>query len=177
MNTTGTATALFLAANDRQATDMNVVSVSNTEQVGANIVSVRTTQRFLGSAPPASGSFALPAAVPAFTMPAQAGAPYPSWTANGSTPADYQGTSSTIMAIFTGQNAVSTVQATRAYLVANGQSTSYALATPILPNYQTVWAPASPLQNGTVSMTGASLTSAPVAGTVINNASRLQSPP
>ena len=80
LNTTGTGTALFLATADRLPSDMNSLFVSNTEQVGANGLSQRTSIRYFGSAPPASGTFAMPAAVPAFTVTPQGTT---SWTIAG----------------------------------------------------------------------------------------------
>jgi len=178
LSPTANGTALFLATADRLPTDMNSLSISNTEQVGANGISQRTSIRYFGSGPPASGTFALPAAVPAFTVTAQGGAPpYPSWTVAGATPADYQTVGSNVSTVITGPAAVSVITATRAYLQANGQAANYSLATPILPNFLPAWAPASPLEDALVIMFGGNLTATPVAGTVINSGTRLQSPP
>jgi hypothetical protein len=95
----------------------------------------------------------------------------------GTTPADYQTTTGTISATVTSTGALSTITATRAWLQANQQATSYSLSTPILPNYTASWAPAAPLGSAAVSMTSATLSGAPVAGTAIHTAQRLQTPP
>lgn len=180
LNSTGTGTALFLATADRQATDMNSLTISNTEPVGANGASLRFAVLYFGSAPPAGSSFALPQAVPSFTVTAQAGAPYPSWTVAGSTPTDYQTTTSTVGAAITGANAVHIVTATRAWQLAQtpAQTANYSLATPILPApFVAAWAANAPLEDATVIMIGGNFTTAPVAGSRLNTAFRVQSPP
>jgi hypothetical protein len=176
LNTTGTGTAVFLATADRLPTDMNSLSISNTEQVGANGISLRISQRYFGSAPPAGNTFALPAAVPAFTVTPQ-GTPLTSWTIAGAIPADYQGATSFVAASITGPAAVSSITATRGWLQLNNQAANYSLVTPILPGALPAWLPASPLEDGAVILIGANLTAAPVAGTVVNFGTRLQSPP
>ena len=176
LTTTGAGTAYFMSGPDRLTTDMNSLAITNTEAIGNN-VNFRTSLLFLGSGPPAGSSFALPAAVPAFTTTAGATTPYQLWTVAGATPADYQTASSTVAAAITGPAAVWIVTATRAYLQANGQATNYSLATPILPGFTPAWAAASPLEDATVIMIGGNLTATPVAGQAIHTAFRLQSPP
>ena len=130
-------------------------------------ISLRISQRYFGSAPPAGNTFALPAAVPAFTVTPQ-GTPLTSWTIAGAIPADYQGASSFVSATITGPAAVSIITATRGWLQANNQATNYSLVTPILPGALPAWLPASPLEDASVILIGANLTAAPVAGTVVN---------
>ncbi len=171
--TSGAGTALFLAPADRLATDLVSLAITNTEQTGSNL-DFRSSIRYLGSAPPASGSFALPAAVPPFTVSPVNGAPVPTWSVSGQTPADYQTADGLIEVIFTGSSAVYSVAATRAWLVANGFSTNYTLTGPTLPNFLAQWAPASPLAETVMSMIGANFTTAPVAGSILHLAIRQQ---
>jgi hypothetical protein len=171
--TSGAGTALFLAPADRLGTDLVSLDIANTEQSG-NSIDFRGSTRYLGSAPPASGSGALPAAVPAFTVSPVQGAPVPTWSASGQTPADYQTASSLILTVFTGSSAVYSITATGGWLVANGFSTNYTLAGPTLPNFLAQWAPASPLAETIVSMFGGNFLTAPVAGSVIHFAIRQQ---
>jgi hypothetical protein len=169
----GAGTALFLAPADRLGTDMVSLGITYLEQSGNNL-DLRNSIRYLGSAPPASGAFALPAAVPPFTVSQVQGAPVTTWSATGPTPADYQTASSFILASFEGTSAVYSITATRAWLVANNMSTNYTLAGPTLPNFLAQWAPASPLASSIVSMVGGNFTTTPVAGSVANFAIRQQ---
>jgi hypothetical protein len=169
----GAGTALFLAPADRLGTDMVSLVITYLEQSGNNL-DLRNSIRYLGSAPPASGAFALPAAVPGFTVSQVQGAPVTTWSATGQTPADYQTASSLILVSFEGSSAVYSITATRAWLVANNMSTNYTLAGPNLPNFLASWAPASPLANTIVSMAGGNFTTTPVAGSVASFAIRQQ---
>ncbi len=175
LGTMNTGTALFLSPGDRLGTDLLSLNITNANTVGT-VTDFRNTVRYLGSAPPASGSFALPQAVPAFVVSAVAGAPVPTWSAAGSIPTDYQGATSSVGASFTGANSgpLYTITATRGWLTANGMSTNYTLAGPILPGFLAAWAPGAPLDDSSVIMFGSFGTTAPVAGTVINFAFRLQ---
>ena len=175
LNTSGTVNMLFPQPGDRLPTDLWSLMISNTELVGENI-NTRIQTRYVGSAPPASGTFALVAAVPAFTTSQVNGAPVPSWVASGSIPADYQQPTSIVSAAFAGGNLgqLFTIAATRAWLQANNMGTNYTLTSPTLPGFLQAWAPAAPLDNATVIMLGTNLTTAPTAGSVINIGSRTQ---
>ena len=172
--TSGNGTALFLAPADRLGTDLVSLTYTNTDQPSGSVIDFRTSIRYLGSAPPASGSFALPASVPAFTVSQVQNAPVTTWSATGQTPADYQTASSLVLVSFEGSSAVYSITATRAWLVANNMSTNYTLAGPTLPNFLAQWAPASPLANTIISMVGGNFTTTPVAGSVANIALRQQ---
>jgi uncharacterized membrane protein len=178
LNTTGSGNMLFMASSDRLATDMNSLNILNTELSG-NVTSVRSTIRYVGSGPPATTSFALPAAVPAFTTTQVGGAPVTTWTIAGSTPADYQTANSVIEAAVQGAggSTLYTMGMTRGYATANGMSTSYTLTGPTLPGFLQAWAPAAPLVDASVLMFGSNITTTPVAGSVANVGIRLvQSP-
>ena len=172
---TGSGSMLFPQPGDRLSTDMWLLSATHLELDQNGKGDSRTSSRYVGSAPPASLTFALPGKVPAFTVSAVAGASIP-WAAAGSIPAEYQATASTISATFTGAggNASATLIATRSWLVANSMSTSYTLTGPTLPNFQAAWAPASPLTSTAVSMTATNLTGPATAGSFLNTAVRIQ---
>lgn len=179
VGTTPSGNMLFLAANDRLATDMNAFGIINTELAG-DIVNGRSTFHYFGPNPPASTAFPLPAAVPAFTVTQVAGAPVTTWQASGQIPADYQDATSVVEASFQGggETTLYTISATRGWLTANNMSTSYTLAGPNLPGFQAQWAPAAPLVDAQVIMFGSNLTgSMPVAGSVINIGFRLVESP
>jgi len=169
---------LFVAPGDRLSTDMNALNIANQSESG-NVIDFRTAIRYLGSAPPATTTFALPQSVPAFTVAPVNGAPVPTWSASGQTPTDYQTSTSLIEASFqgAGETTLFTVGATRAWLTANGFSTSYTLTSPTLPGFLAQWAPAAPLVDAQVVMFGSNITTTPVAGSVVNIGFRLvQSP-
>lgn len=174
---TNSGTMLFLAPGDRLGTDLMSLDLSNSELVGNNI-DFRVSTRYIGSAPPASGNFTLNASVPPFTVSPVNGAPVPTWSAAGQTPSDYQPANSLIGVSFAGagENTLYSIQATRAWLVANNFSTSYTLTGPTLPGFLAQWAPAAPLVDSEVIMFGSNITTAPVAGSIINIAFRLQAP-
>lgn len=173
----GAGNMLFLQPADRLSTDMNLLSITNTELQGDNISS-RSQIRYVGSAPPASGTFALPAAVPAFTVSPVNGAAVPSWVVTGQTPAEYQTAASVISVAYTGANGqLYTIAASRAWQTANNMNTSYTLTQPTLPGFLSAWAAQPPLEDATVIMIGANATATPTVGTVANLAFRLQSPP
>ena len=171
----GSGNMLFLQPGDRLGTDMWLLSATHLEldQVTGKGDS-RTSARYVGSAPPASLTFALPGKVPAFTV-ASTTASIP-WSATGSIPAEYQTAGSTVSASFTGAggNASATLIATRAWLVANNMSTTYTLTGPTLPNFLPAWAPTSPLTASSVIMVGTNLTGTPTAGSFLNTAVRIQ---
>lgn len=174
--TANTGTLYFLAAGDRLSSDMNIFLGTGTDGIGSPVSNSRTTIQYLGSAPPASASFALPSAVPAFTVTQVSGAPTTTWTVAGSIPAEYQTGTSSVTATTQGSGGTTLmiVSATRAWLVANGMSTSYTLTGPTLPGFQQAWAPAAPLASTTVTMAGSNITGTPVAGSVAFSASRTQ---
>lgn len=173
LNTTGTGNLLFLAPGDRLGTDLMAVNLINATEDGKDF---RSQIRYLGSAPPASGNFAMNQSVPAFVVSPVNGAPVPTWSVAGQIPTDYQGATSLLSTSFTGagESTVYQITATRAWLTANNFSTNYTLTGPTLPGFLTQWAPAAPLVDATVIMLGSNLTTAPTAGTVINLAFRLQ---
>ena len=173
-----TGNLLFLAANDRLATDMNIFTAFSLEDAG-NVQNIRGSVRYLGSAPPASATIALAAAVPAFTVSPVNGAPVPTWSVTGQIPTDYQTPSSLITTSFQGAggSTLYTITATRGWLTANNMNSSYTLTAPTLPGFLATWAPAAPLVDADVTMYTGNLTAAPVAGTFINFASRFVSPP
>jgi hypothetical protein len=174
---TGSGTMLFLAPGDRLGTDLMSLGLSNTELIGNNIA-FRLSNRYIGSAPPASGNFALNAPVPPFTVTPVTGASVPTWSVAGQTPTDYQTASSVIEASFTGagESTLYTIAATRAWLAANNFGTNYTFTGPTLPGFLAQWAPAAPLFDSQVFMFGANTTTAPTVGSVINIAFRLQAP-
>jgi uncharacterized membrane protein len=177
LNQTGTGSMVFFQPGDRLATDLWSVNLTCSELLGTTISS-RSQIRYIGSAPPAGNSFALPAAIPAFTVAPVNGAPVPTWMVSGQTPADYQTTSGVIQTVLTGGGgtALYSISASRGWQTANGMSTSFTLTGPTLPGFLATWAPAAPIDDSTIIMFGANLTAAPVAGTVINLAFRLQDP-
>src|SRR5688572_10245307 len=170
----GSGNMLFLQPGDRLGTDMWLLSATHLEVDQAGKGDSRTTARYVGSAPPASLTFALPGKVPAFTV-ASTTASIP-WSAAGSIPAEYQTAASTVAASFRGAggNATATLIASRGWLVANNMSTSYTLTGPTLPNFLPAWAPTSPLTSSSVIMVGTNLTGAPTAGSFLNTAIRIQ---
>jgi len=170
----GSGNMLFLQPGDRLGTDMWLLSATHLEIDQAGKGDSRTSARYVGSAPPASLTFALPGKVPAFTV-ASTTASIP-WSATGSIPAEYQTAASTIAASFTGAggNATATIIATRGWLVANNMSTTYTLTGPTLPNFLAAWAPTAPLTSSSVIMVGTNLTGAPTAGGFLNTAVRIQ---
>jgi hypothetical protein len=170
-------TMLFLAPGDRLGTDLMSLDLSNSELVGNNI-DFRVSSRYIGSAPPASGNFTLNASVPPFTVSPVTGAPVPTWSATGQTPSDYQTANSLIAVSFAGagDSTLYTIEATRAWLVANNFSTNYTLTGPALPGVLSPWAPAAPLVDSEVIMFGSNIATAPVVGSIINIAFRLQAP-
>ncbi|HEX6315205.1 MAG TPA: hypothetical protein VFZ73_10115, partial [Gemmatimonadaceae bacterium] len=178
IGTTASGNLLFLAANDRLSTDMNSVGIINTELSGT-IIQSRSTFRYFGANPPASTTFPLPAAVPAFTVTQVAGAPVTTWQASGQIPADYQGATSVVEASFQGggETTLYTISATRGWLTANNMTTSYTLAGPNLPGFLSQWAPAAPLVDAQVIMFGSNLNTVPTAGTVFNIGLRLVESP
>jgi hypothetical protein len=151
--TSSSGNLLFLAPGDRLSTDMNSFFVTNGE-IGATTQSLRGSFRFFGPNPPASTTFALPAAIPAFTVAAVNGAPVPTWSATGQIPGDYQTANSQIEASFqgAGETTLYTIAATRGWLTANNMSTSFTLTGPTLPGFLAQWAPAAPLVDAQVSM-------------------------
>jgi len=175
LSNTNTGTMRFLAPTDRLGTDLVSLQITNLEQ-GATSFDFRISDNYIGSAPPASGSFALPPAVPSFTVSPVMGAPVPTWSVTGQTPAAYQTSVSSITTSFEGGdgNALYTISATRAYQTANGMATSYTLAGPTLPNFQAAWAPTAPIAESTVVMFGYDLLGVPTAGTVAIFALRIQ---
>jgi hypothetical protein len=175
LNPSGNGNMLFLQSGDRLATDVNSLNVTNTELQGDNISS-RTQVRYFGSAPPASGAFALPAAVPPFTVSQLNGTAVPTWMVTGQTPTDYQTAASVVGVAFTGSGGgqLYTIAASRAWQTANNMSTSYTITQPMLPGFLSGWSPAPPLDNSTVIMLGSNATAAPTAGTVASVAIRLQ---
>lgn len=178
LNQTGAGTMLFLAPSDRLTTDMNSLVATNFDQAG-NITNFRSTVRYFGSAPPATTTFALPQAVPAFTVTAVAGAPVPTWTVAGQIPTDYQTTDGVVEASFqgAGESTLYVILATRGWLTANNMNTSYTLTAPTLPGFLTQWAPAGPLVDAAVFMFGANVATTPVAGSVVNFSGRLVESP
>jgi hypothetical protein len=157
---------LFLQPADRLASDLWLLNVSNAEIAGA-VTDVRAIQQYVGSAPPAGITLALPAKVPVFTTSTVATSPT-RWQVVGSIPTDYQTAVSSVSASYTGQgsNQLYTITATRAWLVANGMSTNYTLINPDLPGFLTQWAPSAPLLATSVIMVGSNATAAPTAGTI-----------
>ena len=178
LNQTGTGNMLFLQPADRLGTDMNSLNLINTELSG-NITAGRLVTRYFGSAPPTSTDFALPAAVPPFTVAPVAGAPVPTWSVSGQTPTDYQTSDSFIAASFqgAGETSLYTIEASRGWLTANNFSTNYTLSGPVLPGFLSQWAPGAPLVDAQVIMFSSNFTTTPVAGSVFNIGFRLvQSP-
>jgi hypothetical protein len=175
--TSNAGNLLFLAPADRLATDMNSFFITNGE-IGATSQSLRGSFRFFGPNPPASATFALSAAVPAFTVAAVNGAPVPTWSATGQIPSDYQTANSQIEASFqgAGETTLYTIAATRGWLTANNMSTSYTLAGPTLPGFLATWAPAAPLVDAQVSMFS-DFNLFGTAGSVINFGLRLVASP
>jgi len=151
--TANSGNLLFLAPGDRLPTDMNSFFVTNGE-IGTTTQSLRGSFRFFGPNPPASATFALPAAVPAFTVAAVNGAPVPTWSATGQIPSEYQGANSQVEASFqgAGESTLYTIIATRGWLTANNMSTSFTLTAPTLPGFLAQWAPAAPLVDAQVAM-------------------------
>lgn len=172
LNATGSGNMLFPQPGDRLATDMWLLSAIHIELDQNGKGDSRTSTRYVGSAPPASLTFALPGKVPAFTVSAVAGASIP-WAAAGTIPAEFQTAASTVSATFIGSSATATLLASRAWLVANNMSTSYTLTGPTLPNFQAAWAPTS-LTSTSVGMGATNLSGAPTAGSFLNSASRVQ---
>ena len=174
LTNTGSGNMLFPQPGDRLSTDVWSLSAIHAEVDQNGKGDSRSTFRYVGSAPPASLTFALPGKVPAFSV-ASTSASIP-WSATGSIPAEYQSATSTVSAIFVGAggNATATLIATRGWLVANNMSTNFTLSGPTLPNFQPAWAPASPLTSTTVSMTSTNLTGPPTAGGFLSIASRIQ---
>ena len=177
LNQTGNGTMLFLSPGDRLGTDLMSLELSNTELIGNNI-DFRSSIRYVGSAPPASGNFTLNSSVPPFTVSPVNGAPVPTWSASGNTPNDYQTASSRVAAAITGagDSTLYTIVATRGWLAANNFNTNYTLTGPTLPGFLAQWAPAAPLIDSQVIMIGSNFTTAPAAGSILNIAFRLQAP-
>ena len=175
---TAAGNLLFLAPSDRLATDMNWLAAINAELAG-NITNVRSTIRYFGSAPPATTSFALPQAVPAFTVTAVTGAPVPTWTVAGQIPTDYQTADGLVEASVqgAGESTLYTINATRGWLIANNMNTSYTLTAPTLPGFLAQWAPAGPLVDAQVLMISSSVATTPVAGSVVSLGARLVESP
>ena len=167
---------LFLAASDRLATDLTSFNVTNLAQSGSN-TDLRFQTRYFGT-PPASATFTLPTAVPAFTVTQVNGAPVTTWSATGPIPAEYQTAISPVSVTFEGNGgtALVTVSATRGWLLANNMTTTYTLTQPTLPNFLSQWAPAAPLASAVAIMLGFDELAAPTAGTTLNFAARLQAP-
>ena len=151
--TSNSGSLLFLAPGDRLSTDMNSFFIMNGES-GATTESLRGSYRFFGPNPPASTTFALPAAIPAFTVAAVNGAPVPTWSATGQIPGDYQTANAQLEASFqgAGETTLYTIAATRGWLTANNMSTSFTLTAPTLPGFLAQWAPAAPLVDAQVAM-------------------------
>jgi hypothetical protein len=174
-NMTGTGNMFFVAPGDRIGTDMVTLYINNVETIGSDEVD-RTSFNYFGSAPPGSGSFALPQGVPAYTLAPVVGAPVPTWSVSGNTPTDYQ--AGEIFVEFFGAGSVNSyfIEATRAWLNANGFTTNYTLAGETLPGFLAMWAPAGPLSESAVGMFGSNFNTPPTAGTVQKTSSRLQDP-
>ena len=166
---------LFLAPADRLGTDLVSLQITNLAQ-GATSFDYRISDNYIGSAPPASGNFALPPAVPPFTVSSVMGAPVPTWSVSGQTPAAYQTAVSAITAEIEGGNgdALFRMSATRGWQTANGMTTSYTLTGPNLPNFLAAWAPAAPIVEPSVIMIGFDVFGVPTAGTVAVFAVRIQ---
>jgi hypothetical protein len=158
---------LFPQPGDRLSSDLWSLNATSVETAG-NVSDTRSRQMYVGSAPPASVSVALPAKVPAFTTSQVASSPT-RWQVTGSTPIDYQTALSSVSASYSGQGANTqyTLTATRGWLVANGMGTSYTLTNPDLPNFLPQWAPSAPLLSTSVIMVGSNATAAPTAGTSV----------
>ena len=175
-NSTTSGNMLFFAPADRLATDLTSFAVLNAAQVGTAF-DLRSTTRYYG-APPASATFTLPGAIPAFTVSQVNGAPVTTWSVAGSIPAEYQTAVTPIAVTFEGNNgnAYISIAATRGWLLANSMGTNYTLTQPTLPNFLSQWAAAAPLASTTVIMLGYDELVAPTAGSVINFGGRVQTP-
>lgn len=174
LSNTNTGTMLFLAPADRVGSDLWSLDITNLAQSGTTS-DLRSSVNYIGSAPPASGNFSLPPAVPAFTVSSVMGASVP-WSVTGQTPTEYQTAASAVVAGFEGGdgNALVTMVATRGWQTANGMTTSYTLTGPTLPGFQAAWAPAGPLASSSVIMFGFNVNAAPAPGTVAAFAARTQ---
>ena len=178
LNMTGTGNLFFLQPGDRKVNDLVSFDWTNVEELAGGIQSIRTSSRYLGSAPPGSGAFTLNQAVPTFATSPVGGAPVTTWSTSGTIPTDYQGTESIVAASFlgAGDGATYSVVATRAWLAANGFTTTFTLSGQDLPGFQESWAPASPLDASTVLMFSSDFTTMPLAGSIFNLAIRSQTP-
>ncbi len=178
VNTTGTGNLFFMQPGDRLGTDLVSFDITNLEDLGGGQQTFRSSTRYLGSGPPGSGTFALNQNVPGFSTLPVSGAPVPTWVTSGTIPTDYQGSGSSIGTSFVGagDGAFYTIAATRAWLIANSFNTSFTLTGPTLPGFQSLWAPAAPLDLSSVIMFGSDFTTVPVAGSVFNLAIRTQIP-
>jgi hypothetical protein len=177
LNQTGTGNMLFPQPADRLASDLWSLTLTNTELSGTNTI-FRSQVRYIGSAPPASGNFALAQEVPPFTTSQVAGAPVPTWMSTGQIATDYRTATSVVSTSFTGGGGGQryTIAASYGWLAANGMTTTYSLTAPTLPGFLQAWAPAAPLDDSMVIMAGTNATGAPTAGTIVNIAFRLQDP-
>jgi len=177
IGSSGSGNLLFLATADRLGTDLVSLSILNTEQIGNN-TSLRSRTQYIGSAPPGTAAYALPAAVPAFTVTPVNGAPVPTWTVAGAVPAGYQVANGVINVSITGggQTTLYTMLATRAWLQANGQGATYSLSGPVLPGFIAQWAPAAPLVDAFVAMFS-DILATPAAGAMLDFSARQQTPP
>ena len=176
LGSSGSGNLLFVAPADRLGTDLVSLAILNTEPLGNNL-SQRSRIQYIGSAPPQTAAYALPPAIPAFTVTAVAGTP-PGWTVAGAIPTGFQVTNGVVNASITGagETTLYSILATRGWLSANGQGTSYSLSSPVLPGFLATWAPAAPLVEAFVVMFN-DLTSTPTAGSMFDFSARLQSPP
>jgi uncharacterized membrane protein len=173
IGTTASGNMLFLATADRQSTDLTFFSASSTDGVGTSVTNLRQQTQYFGPTPPASATFALPTAVPAFTVTQ----PSSNWTAAGSIPAEYQTSASTVTATFQGSGATSiySITATRNWLVANSMSTNYTIGQQALPNFLPAWQPGAPLTSSSVTMLSQNFSaSGPIAGSTLSMATRVQ---
>lgn len=182
IGTTPSGNMLFLASGDRLTSDLNLFIASNFEAQGANNVSSRALAQFLGSSPPAgSTTFALPPAVPSFTVTQVMGGPYPTWTVTGATPASFQTEASSVTVSYqgAGETTLVFVMATRNWLVSQGQSTNYSISGPAsLPGFLSQWAPASPLIDTDVTLFGSNISGGtPVVGSVNVTSYLFRQPP
>ena len=178
LGSTGSGNVLFLAPADRLGTDLVSLAILNTEIIGNN-EALRSRIQVIGSAPPQTAAYALPAAVPAFTVtPVTPATVPPTWTVAGAIPTGFQAADILIGATITGagESTLHSIFATRAWLQANGQGATYSLSGPVLPGFLAQWAPAAPLVDAGVVMIS-NPTTAPTAGSMLDFSLRLQSPP
>lgn len=175
----GTSTSgnlLFPASADRLSSDMHTFSVNNTEGIGTSVINSRLLLQYLGSGPPASANFTLPAMVPTFTVSQPGGM----WQAAGSIAAEYQTATSPVSATFQGSSGTTVyfISATRNWLVSAGMATNFTLAQQNLPGFLPAWTPDAPLSSASVSQTASDLTtSTPVAGQTVKTGIRTLTPP